>query len=190
MPFYLTFLMIYYQNYSHAMYLYLCMHGTYGWLWYLKHITYPDKTFEEYITFGSTLCCWVLLGAYCLPGWLLASGKCYDADKGEEPTKLRMYVSLLMYIIGVTITLVSDFQKTLTLKYVKERPFLICDGMFKYTRNPNYFGEILLYLSFATITNHWITYCVVAFPCLTIFPARIFQKEISLRKKPGFKEYE
>ena len=79
--------------------------------------------------------------------------------------------------------------KNFILKHDKRRPLLINDGLFSITRNPNYLGEILLYGSFATLTNHRISYLIVGFAFVTIFPARMFQKEVSLSKKPGFKEY-
>ena len=45
MPFYLCFLMWYYDNYSDTMCLYAVMHGSYGLLWFLKHLAFPDKTY-------------------------------------------------------------------------------------------------------------------------------------------------
>eukprot|EP00356_Strombidium_inclinatum_P011200 CAMPEP_0170499586 /NCGR_PEP_ID=MMETSP0208-20121228/31865_1 /TAXON_ID=197538 /ORGANISM="Strombidium inclinatum, Strain S3" /LENGTH=65 /DNA_ID=CAMNT_0010777199 /DNA_START=162 /DNA_END=359 /DNA_ORIENTATION=- len=45
MPFYLAALMLYYRNFSDTMWLYAVMHGSYGFIWYLKHIAFPDKTF-------------------------------------------------------------------------------------------------------------------------------------------------
>ena len=64
---------------------------------------------------------------------------------------------------------------------MEKRPILIVDGLFYSTRNPNYLGEMILYGSFATLTNHWISYSIILFAFLTIFPARIFQKEVSLK---------
>ena len=195
MPFLITYMAYSHGNNSEAMWTYGIMHGSYGLLWYMKHCAFPDQTFEQYQTLGSAVFLCILLGAYCVPAYLLSTGQCYKYDNAleqwEEPTKERRYGSILMYIIGICLTLASDCQKTTTLTCVHKRPFLISNGLFAYTRNPNYFGEILLYSSFATLTNHWMSYlAVVAFPSLTIFPARMWQKEISLRKKPGWVEYQ
>ena len=38
---------------------------------------------------------------------------------------------------------------------------LIEDGLFEYTRNPNYLGEILIYLSFGVLSWHWMPFCVL-----------------------------
>jgi protein-S-isoprenylcysteine O-methyltransferase Ste14 len=195
MPFFLLYMAYIHGNDSEAMWTYSVMHGSYGILWFMKHCTFPDHTFEQYQTIGSAAFLCILLGAYCVPAYLLATGRCYHynvtLDQWEEPSKIRRYGSILMYILGVSLTLASDCQKTITLKHIQKRPYLISSGLFAYTRSPNYFGEILLYSSFATLTNHWLSYLtVVIFPCLTIFPARIWQKEMSLRKKPGWIEYE
>ena len=195
MPFFLAYMAYSYGNNSEAMWTYGIMHGSYGILWFLKHCAFPDKTFEQYQTVGSALFLGILLGAYCVPAYLLSTGQCYvfdvETEEWDEPSKLRRYGSILMYIMGITLTLASDCQKTTTFTHVNKRPYLISTGLFAYTRSPNYFGEILLYLSFATLTNHWLSYLtVVVFPCMTIFPARIWQKEMSLRKKPGWTEYE
>ena len=37
-------LMIYFNNYSKGAYIYLSLHGSYGLLWFLKDITFPDKS--------------------------------------------------------------------------------------------------------------------------------------------------
>ena len=173
MIFYLVLLQIYFDNFSDVMCLYTVMHGSYGILWYMKHLAFPDKTYLQKCTFNCALLCWLtLLGPYMVPGYLLASRSCYS--KFEEPSLQRKYFSLFAYIIGVCLTMSADCQKNFILKHVEKRPILITDGLFFSTRNPNYLGEMLLYGSFATLTNHWISYAIILFAFLTIFPARIF----------------
>ncbi len=121
-----------------------------------------------------------------VPAYLLASG---FADNYSQ-SKLRLYGSSTLYILGVSLALLSDAQKTYTLKLDKERPLLIKDGFFKYTRSPNYLGEMMIYLSFASVVNHWIAYAIVVWAWCTIFLARAFQKEMSLREKKEFALYQ
>ena len=40
------FLMYYYNNYSLGAYIYTCLHGSYGLIWFFKEITFPDKSFR------------------------------------------------------------------------------------------------------------------------------------------------
>jgi len=41
--FYILLLMNYYQNFSLAAYVYLALHGMYGFCWMLKHFSFPEK---------------------------------------------------------------------------------------------------------------------------------------------------
>ena len=121
MPFYLLWLMWYYNNYSDVMCLYSVMHGSYGLLWYMKHIAFPDKTYLQKCTIPCAVLCWLtLLGPYMIPAYLLASGQCYSNYGGElkdlpeknhnletEPSLSRKYLSLLAYILGVCLTIAS-----------------------------------------------------------------------------------
>ena len=94
-----------------------------------------------------------------------------------------------MYILGVSTTLLSDAQKNFTLSLIKERPILIKDGFYKYTRSPNHLGEMFIYLSFACVVNHWLAYSVIVWAYCSIFVVRIFEKEMSYRRKKGWELY-
>lgn len=100
--------------------------------------------------------------------------------------KVHMFGALIFYVMGVTLMMASDCQKTVILNNVKQRPILIANGLFSRTRNPNYLGESMLYLSLAVLTNHILSYCIVAFAISSIYSVRILQKELSLRQKAGF----
>ena len=82
--------------------------------------------------------------------------------------------------------LLADSQKYYTLKYKKG---LISDGLMKYTRNPNYLGEIMLYAAFVVLVNDMVSYACVMQVWLITFTLKIYEKELSLRKKEGWKEY-
>ena len=43
--FYTLLLMHIYNNFSLGSYLYLSIHGSYGFLWLIKDLTFPDKSF-------------------------------------------------------------------------------------------------------------------------------------------------
>jgi len=54
------------------------------------------------------------------------------------------------------------------------------------TRNPNYLGEIMLYLSFATLGGVMISYYILITAWVTLFGFNMYAKELSLRKKDGW----
>lgn len=173
--------------------LYTCLHGSYGLLWFMKHLAFADQAFEAYQTVPAALLAWAsVLGPYLVPGFLLASGRCEDAfdpKTGNNFTRARVYVAIVMYIFGACLMTAADCQKNIILDNIKQRPVLIANGLFARTRNPNYLGEILLYLSFAMVTNHKYSYWIVFWAWGSIFALRIAQKELSLRQKPGFWEH-
>ena len=51
----LFLMMIYFRNFSLGAWVYLCLHGSYGMLWMLKDITFPDKSFRRKVTLTSFL---------------------------------------------------------------------------------------------------------------------------------------
>lgn len=122
-----------------------------------------------------------VLGPYLVPAYRLASRQ---AD--SNVTFERAFLCIILYIFGLVIMLLADSQKFYTLKYKKG---LISDGLMKYTRNPNYLGQIMLYGSFVVLVNDMLSYVCVMQVWFIIFSLRIHQKELSLRKKEGWKEY-
>ena len=174
-------LMLFYGNFSKGVWLYLALHGTYGWLWVLKDVTFPDQSFHRKVSLLANISTGTVLCLYLVLPWLSASGLGV-----QDPSGLRIAFSVALFAFGVSFMLVSDAQKYFTLKLKKG---LIAEGMFKYTRNPNYFGEILIYLSFAVCVGHYFAYGVLASVWGTLFMALMLQKEKSYSQKEGWKEY-
>jgi len=44
-----------YRDFSAAAYVYLGLHGTYGWTWMIKHFAFPNHGFECKITFPAVV---------------------------------------------------------------------------------------------------------------------------------------
>jgi len=63
------------------------------------------------------------------------------------------------------------------------------DGMFRYTRNPNFFGEILIYLAYALLAGHWLTWLVFGYAVL-YFYTRMLVKDASISRYPEWDAYE
>ena len=68
------------------------------------------------------------------------------------------------------------------------RSGLIEDGLFARTRNPNYLGETLIYISFAILSWHWLPFLVLG-GWLCFFTANMRRKDRSLARYPGFAAY-
>ena len=92
----------------------------------------------------------------------------------------------MMYVLGVVTMMGSDGQKYFTLR---EKRKLLNDSFMKWTRNPNYVGEMLLYSSFAVVVQRWEPWIVYGYVWSLLFTARMLAKEYSLTKKMGYEEY-
>jgi protein-S-isoprenylcysteine O-methyltransferase Ste14 len=169
-----------YGNWSTEAYVYLALHGTYSLLWLMKHSSYPDPRFAQKLpVWVGLLTVFLPLAGYYLTPYLLIS----------RHVTLRSYVFaivLFLYIIGIFFHYVSDAQKFFTLR---ERKGLIEDGLFTRTRNPNYLGEILIYLSYAIMSMHWIPFVVLGAWVFGFFVRNMLRKDKSLARHAGFAEY-
>ena len=183
--FYILLLMYYFQNYSVVAYVYLALHGMYGFCWMLKHFAFPDQSWEKKVTVGGGLMAFVLvLGLYWVFPYLLISGILGPDQKMASLTVLTTAISV--HTLGVVIMMTADCQKYFTLKYHQG---LIREGLFKYIRHPNYLGEIMLYASYAMIVQHWIPWAILAWVWIGVFLVNILQKEASMSRYPEWSEY-
>jgi steroid 5-alpha reductase family enzyme len=87
---------------------------------------------------------------------------------------------------GVFLHFTSDAQKYYTLKY---KAGLITEGFFAKCRNPNYLGEVLIYLGFSMLTQHWLPFVIQGLFIAMIFVPNMLKKDKSLSRYPEFEEY-
>jgi len=182
MPFLIFALMLYYDNFSLGCWLYLALHGSYGYCWLLKDFVFPDSNFERPVTF---FCFFVaffgVLQAYCYGAYLLASGQA-----PQNPSPERVCVCVMMYCFGLVLMMGADGQKYYTLRVKKG---LMDDGYMKWSRNPNYVGEMMIYGSFALVVQMWDYWYVLWTMWTFMFLPRMINKDYSLSKKMGWNEY-
>jgi protein-S-isoprenylcysteine O-methyltransferase Ste14 len=173
-------LMWFYQNWSTEAFLYLALHGTYSLLWLIKDALYPDKRFDEKqpVWIGILFIFLPLAGYYFAPYLLISR------HLTLPPALIGL--TLFLYILGVFLHYVSDAQKYYMLQAKKG---LIQDGLFSRTRNPNYLGEILIYVSYALLSFHWLPFLVLAAWILGFFVRNMLAKDKSLSRYPEFAAY-
>jgi steroid 5-alpha reductase family enzyme len=172
-------LMMFYGNFSIAAWIYLSLHGTYGILWLLKDRLYPDRQWEQAITWPVALAGMVVLSLYWVAPLLLIAS-------GVEPPAPLIAAAISLNILGVFLHYASDAQKHFTLKY---KSGLITEGFFARCRNTNYLGEILIYFSFAMLAMHWLPYAILAGFTLLLFLPNMRKKDASLSRYPEFEAY-
>ena len=146
-PLFIIFLLLTYEPVDtirlHG-HIYLALHGTYGILWVLKSIYFPDRSWEKETGFMYGLLIWAGLSLYWISPYVIVSGM----ELG------RIYVInsywllsgiICIYVLGIFFHFCSDMYKD---TFIKLKPgTLISGGMFKRSRNINYFGEFLIYIN-------------------------------------------
>jgi len=181
MVLYMLGLMIYFNNFSLGCWVYAALHGSYGLLWNLKTMAFPDATHQKRISIGSLLPLFSVLSFYWYIPYLMASGQ-----SEQNPSSERIFWSIIIYVIGACFMMISDAQKYFCLKFKKG---LIDYGMFAFSRNPNYLGEMTLYGSFALLSNRWIPWIILISIWSTVFAVMMVIKEMSFRRKDGWEQY-
>jgi steroid 5-alpha reductase family enzyme len=172
-------LMAFYNNFTLLPWIYLALHGTYGLMWLIKDRVYPDGQWEEEISVAMGIFTFIMLGLYWVAPFILISEKVTAAAP-------LISAAIAINITGVLLHYGSDAQKHFTLKYKKG---LITEGFFSRSRNPNYLGEILIYLSFALLAQHWLPFVILGGFIVGIFIPNMRKKDQSLSRYPEFDVY-
>lgn len=178
---YIVLLMYHYGNYTIGPYIYLSLHGTYVAIWFLKEISFPDASWEREVSLTKSVLVTLALGpfGYWVSPFLLISSH-------HTPTCPTIAVSVSMQCFGVFLHFCADCQKYYTLKY---KPGLITEGMFARSRNCNYLGEILIYMSFSMLSEHWLPVIIVCLFSMFLYYPGMRQKDGSLSRYPEFSRY-
>ncbi|MGB3534990.1 MAG: DUF1295 domain-containing protein [Microcoleaceae cyanobacterium] len=165
--------------------IYLCLHIGYCVWWLIEQWFYPTRQkvmFRDPIGIVGIILALLIVGAfYSLPGYL--------AFTNPEPISyLTVGLALPLFFFGSLINATADIQK-LTAKEFGAG--LVQDNIWRFSRNINYFGDLLRYLSFAVVAGSIWAYLVPGL-VLTLYLQRIFEKENSMGEKyseyPEYKE--
>ncbi|MBW4450650.1 MAG: DUF1295 domain-containing protein [Spirirestis rafaelensis WJT71-NPBG6] len=177
--FFILGLMFVYQNFTLGPWVYLALHGTYGFLWLLKDRIFPDKQWEQQVSIPQGIFIFILVNFYWIAPFILISS-------GTVPPLPLVAVVISLNIFGVFLHFASDAQKYYTLKYQKG---LITEGFFARCRNTNYLGEIFIYSAFAMLTQHWLPFLILGGFISTLFIPNMFKKDSSLSRYSEFDDY-
>ena len=62
------------------------------------------------------------------------------------------FIGLLVFILGLSIEIIADYQKTVFRRKIENKDKFIITGLWSLSRHPNYFGEILLWTGIAIMS--------------------------------------
>ena len=100
------------------------------------------KSFSWFFMAFSTSGMWVTICSICaLTG--IANGIIFSTTT---------IIGIIIFIVGFTIEIIADLQKTKFRANVDNKDKFISIGLWKYSRHPNYLGEIILWLGISLIS--------------------------------------
>lgn len=163
--------------------LYLCLHISYCLWWLLEQWLFPQRRqlFHEpigWVGFAAVLL--IVGGFYALPGLL--------AFMNPVPLSFTTAaIALVLYMFGSLLNTSADVQKLTAKQYGVG---LVQDNVWRFSRNINYFGDLLRYLSFSVVAGSIWAYLVPGL-ILLLYLQRIQQKEQHMTSKyPDYSTYQ
>ena len=112
----------------------------------------------------------------------------------EQFSYLDMIGSMVI-LLGTFLEFVADWQMKLFIKYRTDREQIIDFGLWKYSRHPNYLGEILIWFGVALVLiihnyNYWyFIFGAVINLLMFLFISIPMEEKHMLEYKPGLNEY-
>ncbi|MBD2362070.1 DUF1295 domain-containing protein [Anabaena minutissima FACHB-250] len=163
--------------------IYLCLHIGYCIWWLLEQWLYPQRRqlFNEPVGIFAFVSALLFVGVfYALPGYL--------AFTNPIPLSItETAIALPLYTFGSLINATADVQKLTAKQYGIG---LVRDNVWRFSRNINYFGDLLRYLSFSIIAGSPWAYLVPGTIAI-LYIQRISQKEQSMSAKyADYAEYQ
>jgi protein-S-isoprenylcysteine O-methyltransferase Ste14 len=175
------FIIIVFQTNNLTLWIYFAVHGSYGIFWCLKGILFPDFGFYLLRPWKMLPLDCIGLGLYWVGPYMIAK---HDI---QQPQYWYLCLCIFTYLFGVFFHFTSDMQKFMWLNLKKGN--LLMMGMWKICRNPNYFGELLIYSSFIMISRHWFPAVWLSIVITHVWFPRMIKKEKSLSRYPEFAHY-
>jgi protein-S-isoprenylcysteine O-methyltransferase Ste14 len=173
-------LMAWYEQWQNVTaWVYLALHGTYGLLWLLKSHTFPDKQWEQPCPLWYGLLIWATLTLYWIAPWMITAW-----SLTAPPWLLGLCISAFAF--GVFLHFSADMQKH---QHLALQPGLMTTGLWSRTRNPNYLGELLIYMGFTALAMHWLPLLTLAVVVVGLWLPNMWRKDRSLSRYAEFADY-
>jgi steroid 5-alpha reductase family enzyme len=100
------------------------------------------KNWGKYVHLFSFLQVYVLQGVLMIA---IASPLLFTALATPQPISPLVYIGILVWMIGFFFESVGDYQLAQFIKNPNNRGAILSRGLWKYTRHPNYFGEVTMW---------------------------------------------
>ena len=113
---------------------------------------------------------------------------------GSPNISFIFFCGSLIWIFGFIFEIISDYQLDLFIQNPKNKGKIMQYGLWKYSRHPNYFGEITLWwgLWIAIMTVPYSVFALISPLLITLLITKVSgipMAEKNMQKKPEFQEY-
>lgn len=171
-----------------------------SWHIYLRNRGNPEdyryniyrKTWEKWFYLRSFVQIYLLQGALLflvvLPVLLINDSKVYST------LGLFNIFGLILWLIGFFFEVVGDLQLTKFIKKSENKGKLMREGLWRYTRHPNYFGEVTqwwgIWIISLGVTNEWVGVIgPITITLLILFVSGVPLLEKKYEGRRDFEEY-
>lgn len=135
---------------------------------------------------------YLIFGFQAVIAWLVALPLFYAIDS-TAPLSYLDWLGISLWLIGMYFETVADYQLWKFKQNPDNKGQIMTQGLWAYTRHPNYFGEFLIwwgYFCFALSVN---AYVAVISPILMTFLLLKFSGvgllENTMKHRPGYEDY-
>lgn len=165
--------------------------GTQDWRYQGFKEKHP-KTYFLIDLFGIHLFPTIIVFIGMMPGFFFIEKAC------TTQLNLTVLLGALVMLFAIIIEMISDIQMYNFRKNNKVKGAIMNKGLWKISRHPNYFGEILFWISiwllyFGAESNFGIgfitAFCPIAVFVMFVFVSIPMLEKRQLKNKPGYKEY-
>jgi len=85
-----------------------------------------------------------------------------EAARNPAPFVATAWAGVALFLIGSWMNTWAEHQRNLWKQRPENRNHLYTGGLFRYTRHPNYLGDVLSFSGLCFITGRWITAIIPA----------------------------
>ncbi len=129
---------------------------------------------------------YIIFGFQSILAWVVGS-ILFIAIKNDHPLTWLDYIGIFVTLFGIIYESIADYQLIQFKNGIKNRGKLLQSGLWKLSRHPNYFGEILVWwgffittlvtgIHFNLIAPLLMTYLILRFSGVTLLEANLNKK--------------
>ncbi|HSI28324.1 MAG: DUF1295 domain-containing protein [Methylophilus sp.] len=136
---------------------------------------------------------YIIFGLQALLAWVI-SYPLYTAVTSQAPLQWLDWAATLLFALGFYWEVVADIQLTRFRSRPGHENKVLNTGLWRYSRHPNYFGESMIWWSFALFGaatgDHWVWLSPVIMTVLLLKVSGVSLMEKTIHsRRPGYEQY-